>query len=55
MSAAGPRSAWPPTIGLTATQRPGRSASAWRTPWTARMGPIEISGLEGAMTIAGAR
>jgi hypothetical protein len=54
MAAAGPLSARPPTIGLTATVAARRAATALRMPGTARIGPIEISGLDGAITIRSA-
>ena len=52
IAAAGPRSALPATIGLTATQVAVRAASCSRTAGTARIGAIEISGFDGAITIA---
>jgi len=56
--AAGPLSARPPTIPLTATTGTPRvlaAASAPVTPGTARMGAIDTSGFDGAITIASAR
>ncbi len=47
----GPLIARPATNGLTATTGAGESAIASRMPGTARIGPIEITGLEGPITI----
>ena len=48
----GPLSTSPPTIGETATIGAGLSSMAWRISGTASIGPIEITGLDGPMTIA---
>ena len=42
----------PPTSGLTATTAAGDAPRASRIPGTARMGPIEITGFDGPITIA---
>src|SRR5215218_9141799 len=47
---AGPLSARPPTMGLTATLGAGEEASASRIPGTARIGPMLTTGLEGQNT-----
>ena len=52
---AGPFTGAPPTIGLTATTRSRRATSTSRTPGTARIGPIEITGFDGQITIVSAR
>ena len=44
---AGPFTGRPAMIGLTPTTRSRRATSASRTPATARIGPIEITGLLG--------
>ena len=44
---AGPFTGRPAMIGLTPTTRSRRATSASRTPGTARIGPIEITGLLG--------
>ena len=54
IAAAGPRRAWPATIGLTATTRSRRAATAARIPGTARIGSIEMNGLDGAITTTSA-
>ena len=43
----GPLSTCPPTSGETATTGAGQPRSASRIPGTARIGPIEITGLDG--------
>ena len=50
MPASGPRTAWPPMIGDTAATGPSQASIAARIPGTARIGPIETNGLDGAMT-----
>ncbi len=50
MPASGPRTAWPPMMGDTAATRASRPSIAARIPGTARIGPIETNGLDGAMT-----
>ncbi len=47
----GPLTARPPTSGLTAITGASAAAIASRIPGTARIGPIEITGFEGPMTI----
>ena len=47
---AGPLRAWPPTIGDTATTDSRRAASSASTPGRARIGPIDTSGFDGAIT-----
>ena len=51
---AGPRSAAPPTMGLTATTGAGAPRSASAMPGTARMAPMLRNGLDGATTIRSA-
>ena len=51
---AGPFTVCPAIIGLTPTTRDLRAISASRTPGTARIGPIEMTGLEGQMIIVSA-
>src|SRR4051794_13245159 len=48
----GPLTTLPATIGETATTFAGAAAIASRTPGTARIGPIEITGFEGPMMMA---
>ena len=43
---------WPPTTGETATTGAGAARSASAMPGTARMGPMEITGLEGPTMMA---
>ena len=50
----GPFTVRPPTKGLTATTGAAAARSASRIPGTARIGPIEITGFEGPITIASA-
>ena len=50
----GPLTTSPATNGLTATTGASAPAIASRIPGTARIGPIEITGFEGPMTIASA-
>ena len=50
----GPLIERPPTNGLTATTGAGAARSASRIPGRARIGPIEITGFEGPITIASA-
>ncbi len=54
MASAGPLTARPPISGLTATHGAVRDSSAARMPGTARIGPIEITGLDGPITMASA-
>ena len=51
-AAVGPLSTAPPTIGLTATTGAGACASASVIPGIARIGPIEITGLDGPTMMA---
>ena len=51
---AGPFTAAPAISGLTATTRSRAATSASRTPGTARIGPIESTGLAGQITIVSA-
>ena len=51
---AGPFTGAPPTIGLIAITRSRRATSASRMPGTARIGPIEITGFDGQITIVSA-
>src|SRR5579872_3528878 len=51
---AGPATGALPTIGLTAATLPRARVSASRTPGTARMGPILVIGLLGAISTASA-
>ena len=51
-AAVGPLSTSPPTSGETATTGAGAAASASRSPGTASIGPIEITGFDGPITIA---
>jgi hypothetical protein len=51
---AGPFTGAPAMIGLTPTTRSRRRRSASRIPGTARIGPIEITGLLGHTTIVSA-
>ena len=51
---AGPFTGAPPTMGLTAITRSRRATSASRTPGTARIGPIEITGFDGQITMVSA-
>ena len=51
---AGPFTGAPPTIGLTPTTRSRRATSTSRMPGTARIGPIEITGFDGQITIVSA-
>src|SRR6185436_3005972 len=51
---AGPFTGRPPMIGLTPTTRSRRATSTSRIPGTARMGPIEITGLLGHTMIVSA-
>ena len=53
-SSVGPLTARPPTNGLTATTGAVRPATASRMPGSARIGPIEITGFDGPITIASA-
>ena len=48
----GPLSTSPPTSGETATTGAGEATSASRRPGTASIGPIEITGFDGPITIA---
>ena len=50
----GPLIARPPTNGLTATTGAGAARNASRIPGSERIGPIEITGLDGPITIASA-
>ena len=50
-----PAQGLPATIGLTATTRSRRAATAARIPGTARIGSIEMNGLDGAITTTSAR
>ena len=50
--AVGPLIARPPISGDTATTGAGQSASAARTPGTARMGSMLMNGLDGQITTA---
>ena len=53
---AGPETASPPTMGLMATVVAAVWASASGTPGTARIGPMEVMGLEGhTITLRAAR
>ena len=54
-AAVGPFSTRPATSGLTATTGAGLATIASRTPGTARIGPIEMTGFDGPITIARAR
>ena len=47
----GPFSDRPPTNGLTATTGAGAPATASRIPGSARIGPIEMTGFDGPITI----
>ena len=52
---AGPDTASPPMMGLTATMVASVASSACAMPGTARMGPMEVMGLEGqTMTVSAA-
>ena len=51
-AAVGPLSTSPPTSGLTATTGAELAISAARSSSIASIGPIEITGLEGPITIA---
>ncbi len=51
---AGPFTGAPAMIGLTPTTRSRRRASTSRTPGTARIGPIEITGFDGQMRMVSA-
>ena len=50
----GPFSERPPTNGLTTTTGAAAARSASRIPGSASIGPIEITGLDGPITIASA-
>ena len=50
----GPFTDLPPTNGLTATTGAGAARSASRIPGSARIGPIEMTGFDGPITIASA-
>ena len=50
----GPFNERPPTNGLTATTGAGAARSASRIPGSARIGPIEMTGFDGPITIASA-
>ena len=54
IAAAGPLTASPPTIGLTATRAAREPSMASRTPRTASSGSIETNGLLGATITASA-
>ena len=54
MRSAGPLMARPPTIGEMATTCFCRAARRSRRPGSARIGPIDTTGLDGATTIAAA-
>src|SRR5258705_12137028 len=53
-AAAGPLTAAPPTIGLTATTGAAVAASASTIPGTARIGPTDVTGLDGHTTTSSA-
>src|SRR2546425_8969989 len=53
-SPAGPLTAAPPTIGLTATTRARAAASASAMPGTASTGPTDVTGVEGPTTTSSA-
>ena len=54
MRSAGPLSAAPPTIGEIATTEERRAASRSSMPGSARIGPIDTSGFDGAITTTSA-
>jgi len=53
-AAAGPLTAAPPTIGLTATTGAAVARSASTMPGTARIGPTEVTGFDGQTTMTSA-